>query len=322
MNQTQKLPPHVVLLLDRLAPARLTKVVDVGANPQNRPAYADLRDAGQCEVIGFEPMPFAYAQLLETKLSNETYFPHAVGDGSRQELKIYTRKGFTSVLDPYPAGERYVGGTEWRAVVERISFETVTLDGTEGLGQFDLLKIDIQGGEVAVFKGGRQALAKATAIIVELRYYRLYEQEPMLGGVDEELRAQGFYLHKFLDFSRRMAPHSQAHRVNRVAMRDQLLDGDAVYLRDLGRIDELSDEQLCHLCILAASVFASHSIVLHCLDALVLRGAVAADLPGVYVDTLPRTLRHGGGGDNDLARRRAQRQARRTGIPVTSLAGE
>lgn len=281
------LEPHVKLLLERLGATRLTRIVDVGANPLSRPAYADLKDAKHCEVIGFEPMPSAYDALLKTKKENETYFPNAVGDGSQQELKIYTKQGFTSVFDPYPGGERFIGGKMWRTVVDRLSFETVRLDDLEDLGVIDLLKIDIQGSELAVFKGGRKALSSATVVIVEMRYYRLYNGAPMMGGVDEELRAQGFYLHKFLDTSSRMAVHSQAHRVNRAALRDQVLDGDAVYLRDLGAIAEFSSEQLLHLCILAAEVFVSHSIVLHCLDELVRRGAVGANLPGDYVDALP-----------------------------------
>ena len=294
MKRPAELAPHVRLLLERLGTTRLTRIVDVGANPINRPDYADLKDAMRCEVIGFEPMPSAYAALLDTKKQNETYFPNAVGDGSRQELKVYARQGFTSVFDPYPGGERYIGGHIWRRVVDRIPFDTVTLDDTKDLGVFDLLKIDIQGGELAVFQGGRKALAGATVVIVEMRYYRLYNEEPMMGGVDEELRAQGFYLHKFLDTSARMALHSQSDRVNRAQMRDQILDGDAVYLRDLGAIATFSDEQLVHLCILAAAVFASHSIVLHCLDELISRGAAEAALPRDYVNVLPVLFRAGG----------------------------
>lgn len=304
MKNAGKVFPFVDVLLDRVGVSRLSRIVDVGANPINRPSYADLRDAGKCEVIGFEPMPAAYDALLKTKGDNETYFPQAVGDGSRQELKIYAKQGFSSVFDPYPNGQRFVGGNAWHSVVDRISFDTVTLDGIAGLGDFDMLKIDIQGGELAVFQGGRNALAKATAIIVELRYYRLYENEPMLGGVDEELRAQGFYLHKFLAPSRRMAHHSQAGRVNKEVMRDQLLDGDAVYLRDLARIDLLSDDQLRHLCVLTAAAISSHSIVLHCLDELVRRGAVEADLPAAYVDALPAQFRPQGSTDDAPMRQR------------------
>lgn len=306
MTHTAFLAPHIRLLLDRLGSARLTRIVDVGASPIIRPTYADLKDAGACEVIGFEPNPVAFEELQRSKTANETYFPHAVGDGSRQELKVYASPGYTSVFDPYPEGKRFIGGRLWQRVEERIPFETVTLDGSEGLGAFDLLKIDIQGGELAVFRGGRKAMAEVTAVIVEMRYYRLYKDEPMMGAVDEELRGQGFYLHKFQHTAARMARHSQSDRVRVKLMADQIIDGDAVYLRDLGRIEDYSDEQLRHLCILAGEVFSSHSIVLHCLDELVRRKAIPADLPAAYVDALPAQFRHT---DVSLAALRQRRAA-------------
>ena len=46
-----------------------------------------------------------------------------------------------------------------------------------------------------------------------------------------------------------------------------------------------------HLAILACSVFDSHDLALFCLDHLVARKAVPADLPSGYVDALPAELR-------------------------------
>ena len=69
------------------------------------------------------------------------------------------------------------------------------------------------------------------------------------------------------------------------------IDGDVVYLRRLERLPDCDDEQLKHLCVLAAAVFHSHSLVVHVLDLLVARGAVGADLPEAYVAALPAELR-------------------------------
>jgi hypothetical protein len=74
-------------------------------------------------------------------------------------------------------------------------------------------------------------------------------------------------------------------------MRDQMIDGDAVYLRNLDRLPDCDAEALKHLCIMASAVFESHALVLHVLDLLVARGAVDAGLPAAYVDALPASLR-------------------------------
>jgi len=46
------------LLLNLLAPGRLTAVVDVGANPiDGDPPYAPMQQQRLCPVVGFEPQP-------------------------------------------------------------------------------------------------------------------------------------------------------------------------------------------------------------------------------------------------------------------------
>ena len=281
----------LAVLLDALPLDRRTRIVDVGANPLlDEAPYAALLRAGACDVVGFEPQPAAFAALMAAKSNNETYYPFAVGDGSTVELKIYRSGGYSSVFDPYMPGLAHLGGGKWAKVVDRIRFDTVALDSSE-VGVFDLLKIDIQGGECAVFRGAETSLQAATAVIVEMRYARLYDGEPMMGGVDAELTRQGFALHKFLFTKSRALPNSQSHRLREKRLRDQAVDGDAVYLRDLSGISDYSDTQLMHLCVTACAVFDSPTLVLYALDALQRRGKVPADLAAAFVDALPPEVR-------------------------------
>lgn len=283
----------VQLLLAELAPSRKTTIIDVGANPINEAPYSGLLKMGGCHVVGFEPQDEAYEALLKTKTANETYYPFAVGTGDTLDLRIYKSSGMTSIFDPYRPGLRIFGRAGWAKVEQKISFETVALDKTTDLPAFDMMKIDIQGAENLVFQGAERVLQACVAVIVELRYMRIYEGEPMVGGVDTELRRQGFYLHKFMFNKSKMLTHSQAARVKTRKMQDQLLDGDAIYLRNIAEPESLSDDQLKHMALLAASVFDSHSLALYCIDALAARGAVAIDLAARYVDTLPADLRNG-----------------------------
>ena len=299
MDQTTDVSPQtaweapVRLLLAELHPARPTTIVDVGANPINEAPYSALLKLGGCHVVGFEPQDAAYQALLKTKTAQETYYPFAVGNGQPVELRLFKSSGMASVFDPYKPGLRAIGHPGWAKVTGKIGFDTVALDQATDLLPFDLMKIDIQGGENLVFAGAERVLATAVAVIVELRYLRMYEGEPMLGGVDTELRRQGFYLHKFMFNKSKMLAHSQADRVKTKRMQDQLLDGDGIYLRNIAEPEKLSDDQLKHLALLAAAVFDSHSLALYCIDALATRGAVAADLAKRYVDTLPPELRNG-----------------------------
>lgn len=288
--RTTDLAP-VQVLLGAFNLARKTRIVDVGANPLDDPPYGPLLRAGGCSVTGFEPQKEAYDSLLKTKGPDETYLPYAVGDGSTKTLHINRSSGMTSVFLPNQPALKAISLARWGKLVGTEEMQTVAIDADDDFGPFDLMKIDIQGGEVDVFRGAETALKTATAVIVELRYFPLYEGEPMLGGVDTELRRQGFSFHKFLHTSSRTLPNSQRDRLRVLRMRDQAIDGDVVYLRNLAQLPGCDDAQLKHLSITASAVFASHALALHVLDLLVARGAAEAGLPAAYVDALPASLR-------------------------------
>lgn len=288
------LPETIRFLLRELSFPRKTTIIDVGANPINVPPYADLLKSGNCRVVGFEPQPSAFAELQKTKSENEIYFPHAVGNGDPATLRIYRSSGLTSIFEPDAAGMQLVGGPRWARVKAEVGMETVALDALPDLPEFDLLKIDIQGGENLVFAGAERVLARAVCVIVELRYHRLYRDEPMLGGVDNELRRQGFALHRFMFNKSLPLANSQKAWLRPRRVADQLVDGDAVYIRDLTGIAAFTDGQIVHLALLASAVFESHSLVLHLLDELVRRGKVAGNLPAGYVDAMPEGLKVSG----------------------------
>ncbi|MCF1709503.1 FkbM family methyltransferase [Tabrizicola sp. J26] len=306
-------PPFLALLLDELSPVRPTSIVDVGANPINVPPYAPLLASGGCVVTGFEPQPEAFAALQERHTPNERYLPHAVGNGETMELKVMRSSGMTSLLEPYMPGLTLLGHPRWGKVQQRIEMETVRLDSLEDLGPIDLLKIDIQGAELMVIEAARRALSEAVAVIVELRYLRLYVGEPMMGGLDLGLRDLGFGLHKFLFNKSVMVPNSQSGRLRSAIAQDQLVDGDAVYVKDISHFETFSDEQLKHLALLAASTFQSYPLAIRCLDELAARGIVAEDLAERFVTRLdPQLLRPSRRSDDGRART-APRKASRNG---------
>lgn len=288
---TETLSATALLLQRALSLPRLTTIADVGANPINPAPYSALLAAGGCRVIGFEPQPSAFAALQGRQSPNESYFPVAVGDGKPATLHVVRSSGMTSVLPPHAPGLALLGHPGWARVQERIPLPTAALDTLPDLPELDMLKIDIQGGEGLVLGAATRVMRPCVCVIIELRYLRLYEQEPMLGGIDTQLRAMGFELHKFLFNKSTMLPNSQSARLRSKKLDDQLVDGDAVYVRDLTQIAALTDAQVGHMALLAAATFDSHSLALFCLDDLVRRGVADPGLPAQYVDKMPDHLR-------------------------------
>ncbi len=284
--------PRARFLLRRLAPERQMTVCDVGARPQTTPPYKLLHEIGGCHVWGFEPDEDAFARLQALGHDNATYLKQAIGAPGPA---TFYRHPIGSIASTFPIAEasaRFLGKFHWigRDVTE-IPLDLVGLDQVDGLPMIDVLKIDIQGGELDVFRSGQRVLSEAVAIIPEVRFYRMYEGEPLWRDVDRQLSDMGFVLHKFMHPKQVPLPSPQRKRFGKRKIASQLLDGDAVYIRSLDRMDAVSDAQLKYLAIAAETMFQSYDLVLMCLNELALRGVIDDGLSERYFDLLPDDLK-------------------------------
>lgn len=256
-------------LQELLLPSRLTHVVDIGANPiDGAPPYAPMLTGGLCHVTGFEPQQDALLELQRIHGPNERYLPYAVGDGGAHTLNICRASGMTSLLTPdwvnlglfeilHSLGE----------VIEQVPLQTCRLDDIAEIEHLDFLKIDIQGGELAVFENGRNKLAQCVAIQTEISFVTLYENQPAWGHIDLELRSQGFMPHCFAAVKPwPIAPFAFADQPRRAV--NQLLEADVVYVRDFARSDPMTDEQLKHLALIAHHCYGSFDLALRCIALL------------------------------------------------------
>ncbi len=221
------------------------KVVDIGANPiDSEPPYAGMLRAGLAEVVGFEPNPAALAVLESRKGPLERYFPHAVGDGARHVLHLCQAPGMTSLLEPDPAVlALFHGFPEWGRVLGTEAVDTVRLDDVPETAGADLLKLDIQGAELMVLRHAEARLRDAVVIQAEVEFLPLYKGQPLFSEMELFLRGHGFVLHRFFPTVSRAV---QPMMVNGdpYAGLGQLVWADAVFIRDLLRLDALSDRQL------------------------------------------------------------------------------
>jgi len=126
----------------------------------------------------------------------------------------------------------------------------------EEIDRIDMLKIDIQGGELAVFKNASRKLADAVFIQTEVAYVPLYEGQPVLGELDLELRHLGFIPHCFASTKKAIIPPFRVGSSPWTTL-NQLLDGDMVYVRDFRDLSAMSMEQLKLMAIIAHGCYES-----------------------------------------------------------------
>ena len=275
------------VLLNLLAPHRLTHVVDVGANPiDGEPPYKDMLAKGLCRVTGFEPQADAIAVLNRRKGSLETYLPYVVGRGGEAELKVCRYPGWTSLLQPRAAALEVFPVFQNNATVDAYrSVVTHRLDDVQELAPFDFLKIDVQGSELDVFEGARHHLQHAVAIQTEMPFVALYEGQPTFGVLDQALRAMGFVPHCFANVKQcAIAPLELQHAEGKSA--HQLLEADVVYVKDFIQPIAMDDEQLKQLCLLMHHCYRSFDLSARCIDLLQRRSALPKDTLQRYVDHL------------------------------------
>lgn len=273
-----------------LTPERLTEVVDVGAKMiDGEPPYMPLLAAGLCRVTGFEPQEDALHELLAKKRPNERYLPYVMGDGEARTLKICRGKGLTSLLEPDPLRLSLFGVLEMLGqVLERVPVQTRRLDDIIEIQHLDFLKIDIQGGELAAFRGGRAKLAEAVVVQTEISFVTLYKDQPRLGDIDLELRGQGFIPHGFVDMKPWRIASVLANEIPWGGS-NQLLEADIVYVRDFAHAESMSDEQLKHLALISHYCYGSVDLALRCVMLLEQRQALAPEAQQHYLQLLADT---------------------------------
>lgn len=247
---------------------QLIDIVDIGAAKYvESPPYKPLMDSGRARLVGFEPNPEALDQLNAQKGPNETYLPHAVYDGNEQELKVCTRPGCTSLLEPnFDLLSYFLGHVDIFEVKERVSMPTVRLDDVKEIKNIDYLKIDIQGAELGVFENGANRLRDCLVIQTEVEFLPMYEGQPLFSEVDIFLRGLGFMIHRFYPLVERIVQPMILNNDPQKSL-GQVMWADAIFVKDFTKFDQLGSQQLLKLALILHDVYGSFDIALRALMA-------------------------------------------------------
>ncbi|MBH5397826.1 FkbM family methyltransferase [Bradyrhizobium sp. CNPSo 4010] len=276
------------LLNNLLRPARLTSVIDVGANPiDGEPPYKAMLQRRLCTVVGFEPQEEALVELNARKSDLESYYHYVIGNGHKAKLRLCRLPGMTSLLLPdQNALSHFAKFSEWGSVVSEHPVQTRRLDDIAEIRHLDFLKIDVQGSELAVFGGARQKLKQAVVVETEVSFLCLYKDQPTFGDIDAELRKQGFVPHAFTAVKQRMiAPLSDPS--NPHAAMNQLLEADIVYVRNFMRPADMTVEQLKHLAMISHHCYRSFDLAANCIHHLIARKSIPDQSIHDYMASIP-----------------------------------
>jgi FkbM family methyltransferase len=178
-----------------LAAERVDVLVDVGANDG---AFGrSIRRAGYAgRIVSFEPQRVAFARLEATAADDDAWCCHRLALGSvdgEAVLHVAANSSSSSLLD---IEEQHVRSAPDSAYVADEQVAVARLDSVcadiVAPGERAYLKVDVQGAELDVLRGGEEMLASVVVVDVELSLVPLYRDAPLLVEVLGHLERRGF----------------------------------------------------------------------------------------------------------------------------------
>jgi FkbM family methyltransferase len=184
-------------LFDRLKP---DCVFDIGANVGQ---YAQsLRQSGfRGQLLSFEPNPVAFEKLQRAASSDASWhcYPRAIGSQvGTMPFHVMKADDFSSFLNP-ATGEN-VEFREENVIQRTINVEVTTLDDClpelqrehEFVNPF--LKMDTQGFDLEVIKGGPNVVGKFCGLLSEISIRSIYDGAPDFAESIKAYKSAGFDL--------------------------------------------------------------------------------------------------------------------------------
>lgn len=218
LRSIRTLPDH----LECLRGLGIRTVLDVGANT-GQFVRRVRRLLPEAAIHAFEPLPTAYASLARLAARDPLVTAHAFALGesdAEADMQVNVYSPSSSLLRMNETAARefpYIAAKGFLKInvrsLDRFAQER-RLEGPI------FVKLDVQGFEDRVVRGGSDTLARAVALLSEVTFVPLYEGQVLFTELYAGLRGLGFHCAGMFD--------------NIVGSGGRILQSDALFLRGTG----------------------------------------------------------------------------------------
>jgi FkbM family methyltransferase len=237
------------MIYDKIIERYLTKspvaLADIGASGGLKKNWKLIRQ--YLHLIGFEPDQRSFESLVqECGDDNVTYLNTALYSEKKQiEFYLTDKPQLSSIFKPNMELVNRFSDAERFYIKERKEIAADTLDNQleeNGISGIDFIKLDTQGSELDILKGGERILTNSVfGLEIEVEFSELYLNQPIFPDIHKYVSQMGFQLFDL---------HPCYWKRNiRDGYRDttgQLIFGDAIYLKDINslrqNVEKLTDD--------------------------------------------------------------------------------
>ena len=205
--QIRKRKRPTIHLLKELAGQDSKIIFDIGANTGSVTA-AYLKAFPDADIHSFEPCHKTFKRLRDRHGDNKRVHVHerAVSD-SAGTLTFYEAENHaTNSLFPSADEAALLFGSSKTKTSSTEQVESITINGycqEHGIDKINLLKLDIQGGELDALKGASKLLESSQIDVIysEVEFYKLYQKQPLYHDIAGFLEKKGYSLYALDNFN-------------------------------------------------------------------------------------------------------------------------
>jgi FkbM family methyltransferase len=152
-------------------------------------------------IYSFEPIPECHEELLALRelVANLHPINLALGDrDGEQDLWLSAFRDSSSLHEMLPA---HVAAWPHTEIEAKITVQIARLDAIAPILALKppiFAKIDVQGHELAVIRGGRATLSLCERVMIECNFASLYQGQPTFDQLSDELHSLGFLFDGFI----------------------------------------------------------------------------------------------------------------------------
>ena len=256
-------------IISKISPSLSFTIFEIGALPvegQEEPFHSLVDYFPGSQIIAFEIDKTLCKELNKKAKPGMKYYPAALG--YKEEQRVFYETAHPMCCSLYKPNEELMKKYNNLEVAMLKSTNTITTTSLDNfvdnysIAGADFIKIDIQGAELDVFKGSTNVLEEVVFIVSEVEFIPLYIDQPLFGDICKYLSEKNFMFHKFLGIGgRTIRPILMDDNPN---FANQHMWSDAVFIREINKLSELSSSKLLKMGILSY-IYRSPDVSFLCL---------------------------------------------------------